>query len=156
MTGCSSPLYEQSKGTETLPYRAILVSKADGWVNTVAWPRSDLIFVGYVPADPARLPEVRRLKVDGSDYQSVALPDDAACRRTSYQHFGMLHDGRLAIVKICDLPAGASPSASYGAVAYDLRSAGVQEVFPFENKIHPGGLSFNPTDARVSAEPSLT
>jgi hypothetical protein len=30
MTGCSSPLYEQSKGTETLPFRAILVSKADG------------------------------------------------------------------------------------------------------------------------------
>jgi len=144
-----SPLTGQSKGVQNAPYRSILGPQADGYVSTVAWTRGDVIFVGYVPSDPARLPEVRRLKPDGSDYRPVTLPDDPACRRTSYQGFGVLHDGRLAIVKVCDLPAGASPSAGYGAVAYDPNSGAVEQLFPVETKIHPTGLGFNPSDDRA-------
>jgi WD40 repeat protein len=145
LAGCGG----QSKGEQGLPYRSILGPQADGYVSTVAWTRGGLIFVGYVASDPARLPEVRRLKADGSDYHPVTLPDDPACRRTSYQDFGVLHDGRLAIVKICDLPAGATPSAGYGAVAYDPNSGTVEQLFPVETKIHPTGLRFNPSDDRA-------
>jgi hypothetical protein len=63
LPGCtSSPLAGQSKGGQGLPYRSILGPQADGYVSTMAWPRAGVIFVGYVPADPAKLPEVRRLK----------------------------------------------------------------------------------------------
>jgi len=149
LSGCtSSPLAGQSKGGQGLPYRSILGPQADGYVSTLAWPRGG-IFVGYVPADPARLPEVRRLNADGSEFRPVTLPDDPACRRTSYQDFGVFHDGRLAIVKICDLPAGATPSAGYGAVAYDPNSGTVEQLFPVETKIHPTGLRFNPSDERA-------
>src|SRR5438445_9411422 len=72
---------------------SILGPQGGGYVSTVAWPRGGVIFVGYVPADPAKLPEVRRLKADGSEFRPVTLPDDPACRRTSYQGFGALHDG---------------------------------------------------------------
>src|SRR5713101_7952046 len=86
LPGCtSSPLAGQSKGGQGLPHRSILGPQADGYVSTVAWPRGGVIFVGYVPADPARLPEVRRLNADGSEFRPVTLPDDPACRRTSYQ-----------------------------------------------------------------------
>ena len=118
-------------------------------MSTVAWASGGVVFVGYVPSEPARLPEVRRLKAGGSEYRPVTLPDDHACRRTSYEGFGSLHDGRLGIVKICDLPAGASPSAGYGAVAYDTDSGSVEQLFPVETKIHPSGLGFNPTDDRA-------
>jgi hypothetical protein len=150
LAGCTyNPLTEQSKTKQDLPYRSILGPQADAYVSTMAWPRAGVIFVGYVPADPAKLPEVRRLKDDGSDVRPVTLPDDPACRRTSYQGFGALHDGRLAIVKICDLPAGATPSAGYGAVAYDPNSGAVEQLFPVETKIHPSGLRFNPSDDRA-------
>ncbi len=145
LAGCGG----QSKGEQGLPYRSILGPQADGYVSTVAWTRGGVIFVGYVPSDPARLPEVRRLKADGSDYHPVSLPDDSGCRRTSYQGFGALHDGRLAIVKICDLPAGATPSAGYGAVAYDPNSGSVEQLFPMETKIHPSGLRFDAHDDRA-------
>ena|SRR3989442_9436316 len=150
LTGCGlGPLQGQSKGTQNLPYHSILGPQADGYVSTMAWPRGNQIFVGYVPAEVSRLPEVRRLKTDGSEFVTINLPDDSACRRTSYQGFGVLHDGRFAIVKICDLPAGASPPASYGAVAYDAQSGAVEQLFPLENKIHPSGLSFNRTNDRA-------
>src|SRR5260370_15865615 len=145
LAGCGG----ESKGEQGLPYRSILGPQADGYVSTVAWTRGGVIFVGYVPSDPARLPEVRRLKADGSDYHPVSLPDDSGCRRTSYQGFGALHDGRLAIVKICDLPAGATPSAGYGAVAYDPNSGSVEQLFPMETKIHPSGLRFDAHDDRA-------
>jgi sugar lactone lactonase YvrE len=149
LAGCSdNPLARQSKSEHGLPYRLILGPQADGYVSTMAWPRAGVIFVGYVPADPAKLPEVRRLNADGSDFRSVSLPDDPACRRTSYQGLGALHDGRLAIVKICDLPAGASPSAGYGAVAYDPSSGAVEQLFPVETRMRPSGLGFNPNDDR--------
>src|SRR5258708_9437297 len=129
LVGCGfNPLAGKSKGEQGLPSRSILGPQADGYVSTVAWPRGGVIFVGYVPADPARLPEVRRLNADGSEFRPVTLPDDPACRRTSYQDFGVLHDGRLAIVKICDLPAGAKPPAGYWACALqpNLRTARAQ------------------------------
>jgi len=150
LPGCGiGPAAGHSKGDQGLPYRSILGPQAGGYASTVAWPRGGVIFVGYVPADPARLPEVRRLNADGSEYRPVSLPDDPTCRRTSYQDFGVLHDGRLAIVKICDLPAGATPSAGYGAIAYDPNSGTVEQLFPVETKIHPTGLGFNPSDERA-------
>jgi hypothetical protein len=149
LAGCAyGPLTGQSKTEPDLPYRSILGPQADGYVSTMAWLRGG-IFVGYVPADPARLPEVRRLKADGSEFHAVSLLDDPRCRRTSYQGFGVLHDGRLAIVKICDLPAGATPSAGYGAVAYDPNSGVVEQLFPVETKMRPSGLGFNPNDDRA-------
>ena len=138
-----------SKDGQNLRYRSILSPQGDGYVSTVAWAPGGVIFVGFVPSDPARLPEVRRLKADGSAYRAVSLPEDPACRRTSYQGFGSLHDGRLGIVKICDLPAGSSPSAGYGAVAYNPESGSVESLFPVETKIHPSGLGFNPNDDRA-------
>ena len=150
LAGCAfGPLGGQSKNGPSLPYRSILRPQADGYVSTVAWARRGVIFVGYVPGDPARLPEVRRLKADGSEYRPVTLPDDPTCRRTRYQGFGSLHDGRLGIVKICDLAAGATPSAGYGAVAYDTDSGSVEPLFPVETKIHPSGLGFNPSGDRA-------
>src|SRR6266699_3010262 len=150
LAGCGvNPLAGQSKDQQGLPYRSILGPQASGYISTVAWPRGGVIFVGYVPTDPAKLPEVRRLNDDGSDFRPVSLPDDPACRRTSYQGFGALHDGRLAIVKICDLPVGASPSAGYGAVAYNPESGSVESLFPVETKIHPSGLGVNPNDDRA-------
>jgi len=150
LAGCGlGPLPGPTKGVRNLPYRSILGPQGDGYVSTVAWPRGEQIFVGYVRAEVVTLPEVRQLKTDGSEFVTVTLPADSACRRTQYQGFGVLRDGRLGVVKICDLPVGASPSASYGAVAYDTHSGAVEQLFPLEDKLHPSGLSFNRTNDRA-------
>src|SRR5258708_11438723 len=101
LAGCGfNPLAGQSKGEQGLPYRSILGPQAGGYVSTVAWPRGGVIFVGDVPADPARLPEVRRLKADGSEFRPVTLPDATACRRTSYPELRVLPDGRVSNLQI--------------------------------------------------------
>src|SRR5207302_6843412 len=145
--GLGAPTVQQ--GSTELPYHAISVDTAGGYFGGLAWPSGGWLFVGYQSGSVSAHPQVRRLRPDGSGFQAVSLPDNPACTRTYYGGFGILHDGRLAIVQTCQLPTGSSPSASYAVIAYDIRSGGVAPIFPLQTMIHPGGASFNATDDRA-------
>src|SRR5260370_23386541 len=86
LAGCGfSPLAGQSKGGQGLPHRSILGPQADGYVSTVAWPRGGVIFLGYVPPDPAPPPQGRRPNAHRSELPPVTPPDDPAGPPSSYQ-----------------------------------------------------------------------
>lgn len=139
----------QVKNSNEVPYKRIPVDAGGGYFGGLAWPPGGWIFAGYSTGVPGAVPEVRKLRPDGSDLQAVPLPDDPACTRTYYSGFGVLHDGRVALAKVCQAPSGVSPSASYAVVGYDVMSGKIEQLLPLQNKVPPGPVSFDLNDQRA-------
>ena len=51
----------------------MLGPQAGGYVSTVAWPRGGVIFVGYVPADPAKTTWPPETELDVFDVHSITM-----------------------------------------------------------------------------------
>jgi hypothetical protein len=140
-----------------VPSHTLNVSQpAHGYFVSVAWPSGGWIYAGYL-AHPEVYPhafELWRMREDGSNFQKVALPDDPACERTSYGGVSVLHDGRLAVNKLCDKPLGTSPTATYGVVAYDPLTGKTETLVPLQSEVNPGATSWNPTIDRAIASES--
>jgi hypothetical protein len=155
LTGCgisaSSGGKLQTNGE--VPYRALSINSGGGYYGGLAWPPGGWIFVAHSSGAPGALPEVGRFRPDGSGFAILTLPVDPSCARTYYAGFGVLHDGRLAIGKVCQSPAGVSPSASYAVVAYDPASGKTEQILPLQNKFAPGPVSFDRSDKRAVTAP---
>jgi hypothetical protein len=158
LTGCdisaSSSGKLQTNGE--VPYRTISVSDGGGYFGGLAWPPGGWIFAARSSGAPGALPEVGRFRPDGSGFEILNLPTDPACSRTYYAGFGVLHDGRLAVGKVCQAPAGVSPSASYAVIAYDATSNKAEQILPLQNKFPPGPVSFDRSDERAVTAPGAS
>jgi hypothetical protein len=150
-TGTSSGPKVQSNSE--VPYRTLSINAGSGYFGGLAWPPGGWIFVAHSSGIPGALPEVGRFRPDGSAFAIVTLPLDPECTRTYYAGFGVLHDGHLAIGKVCQAPAGVSPSAGYAVIAYDPASSKTEQILPLQNKFAPGPVSFDRSGDRAVTAP---
>jgi WD40-like Beta Propeller Repeat len=132
--------------------RFVPVHHDTGYFTEIAWPRANSLVVGFAahPQDPGGSAlQIWQLRPDGTEFHQISLPTDRNCRRTKYRSPTPLHDGRVALVKICELPLGPGPSATYSILAYDLYSGTAREIVRPQDKLNPGPFSFNPEVSRA-------
>lgn len=122
----------------------------------VAWPSDNSLVVGLVPnpQDVSAPIEVWQLSPDGRGFHRLPLPEDSSCERTQYVSPVSLPDGRVGLVKACDLDPQSSPiPISYSLVAVSPHNG---EVTPLVTTEPLGYLrSFAAPGLTVSPDMSL-
>ena len=115
-----------------------------GAPTTITWPSANRLVVGYLrrPQDPAAPVELAQLGLEGNRFRRIPLPLDQGCTRTQYLNPIAVGEGRLGVIKVCDLDTEASIP-----ITYSLMEVGYLRSFV------PPSFTVNPdaTAAIVSA-----
>ena len=132
-----------------------------GAPTTITWPSATRLVVGYVrrPHDPAAPTELARLRPNGEGFRGIPLPQDQACSRTQYVNPIALGEGRLGVVKVCNLDGEqASIPTSYSLMQVamaggELAPLVTTEPLGYLSSFVPPSFTANPqaTAAIVSA-----
>jgi len=123
----------------------------------IAWPSGNWLVVAFVPKpqDPAASVEVWRVHPDGRGFRRLPLPDDPRCERTQYLSPVSLSDGRVGLIKACDLDPHNSPiPTSYSLVAVSPRDGEINplvtdKMLGYLRSFAAPGLSVSPDKSKA-------
>ena len=127
--------------------QSVPIQLGPGYLTGIAWSKTGWLIIGFAAHPEAAGPaaqKVWQLRADGGGLQEISLLKDPECTRTDYMQPTALSDGRVGLVKICHLPLGTGPAATFSVVAHDLITGSTQQIFGPQDKLNPAGFSFDP------------